>query len=682
MTHHAHIDFETYSECDLLKEGSDKYATHPSTSVHCMAFCLDDGDIHIFIPGQSCPELSKLLNFAKDGGKVFGHNAGGFEILIWNNVCVRLFGWSPLSIDQIGDTMPMCYAMGLPGSLDQASQALGLNVSKDMTGNRIMKQVAKPRKKDENGVTILRYTPENAPEKFDSLYKYCINDVEVERQLYKRLLNLSKKEQELWQFDWVINRRGVQVDVQSIKAAIDIVERAKNFFDSQMRQVTEGAVSTCTATGQLTDWLKWQGLTVPSVAKSDVLNLLELDIPEQCRNALLLRQKASKTSTAKLKAMLAGACDDARIRGLFQYHGSHTGRWAGRRIQLQNLVRPKIEQFEIEHIFELLTQENPYNVIDTFYGNPMEAISNCVRGFLIPKEGYEFVGGDFSSVESRTLAWLAGEEDKLEVFRGTGKIYEHAAAGIYNVSPEEITKADSRRQVGKVAELALGFGGGVGAFKQMAKGYGVSVSDDEAEIIKKSWRSGNPAIVQFWRELEDAAFMAIESPGSKHKAGAEGRHCTFMVNGSFLFCKLPSGRVLCYPYPKIVKLSVSWNDTTKRFEDYDPSKHESEPKTRYQIAYSGVNQYTRKWEQLKTYCGKLCENVTQAVSRCLLSDAILRLEKAGHKVVAHVHDEVLIESFKESLTEAQLEHMMCDSEPWAKDLPVDAEAWTGRRYQK
>lgn len=310
------------------------------------------------------------------------------------------------------------------------------------------------------------------------------------------------------------------------------------------------------------------------------------------------------------------------------------------------------------------------NVLSSKFGSPLESISSCLRGFFIAKPNHVFIGADFSAIEARVLAWLAGEERVLEIFRTTGKIYEYAAAGIYHVPMEQVTK--QQRQIGKVSILALGYQGGVGAFQSMAKNYGLVIEDKDADQIKVAWRMANPNIVKYWYALERAAMDAIRNPGSQFFAGAQGRQVSFFLDGSFLWCKLPSKRVLCYPYPKIAKRLMPWGEEKES------------------LHYKFEDQFTRKWGEGPTYGGSICENITQAVARDLLAEAMLRLEEKGYPVVLHVHDEIVCE-LKEDIVRKDIngdyvvkvvERIMCVLPDWAKDLPMAAEGWTGMRYRK
>lgn len=300
--------------------------------------------------------------------------------------------------------------------------------------------------------------------------------------------------------------------------------------------------------------------------------------------------------------------------------------------------------------------------IDLFYGPPMSVISDCLRGFIVASEGREFIGCDFSAIEARVLAWLAGEEKVLEVFRTHGKIYEAAAADIYSVPLESVTK--DQRQIGKVAELALGYGGGVRAFQSMARNFGVKVTDAKADEIKVRWRAAHHGIVGYWSQIECAAINAVQQPGTQISAG-QGPCCiTFKTAGSFLWCRLPSGRVLSYPYPKIEDVETPWGQMKPA------------------LTYMGEDTYTRKWSRLKTYGGSLAENVTQAVARDLLAEAMLRLEARGYPIVLHVHDEVLTETRIGFGSVEEVESVSCELPPWARGLPMAAEGWKGIRYQK
>lgn len=342
-------DFETRSTVNIKHAGADVYARHPSTEVLCMGWAIDDGPVQMWTPDQGTPDIPLC------GSTIVAHNAA-FELAIWNNVCTKKYGWPEIDPSYVICTMAMAYAMALPGNLADAAPAAGLDVQKDSKGHRVMMQLSQPRHVHEDG-TVEWYTPETHFEKFLELYAYCIQDIEVERQLFKRLLPLSAAERELWLLDYKINQRGVQIDVQAVEKAHALAQMEKDRLDYEMKALNGFYPSEVT---QLVRWINSKGFLTEGLAKSDVLALLSRDdLTPEVRRALEIRQLSAKTSTAKLPKMLAGVCEDGRARGLFQYWGAGaTGRFAGRRIQLHNLPRPRIPQSQIDHIFGILEEVN------------------------------------------------------------------------------------------------------------------------------------------------------------------------------------------------------------------------------------------------------------------------------------------------------------------------------------
>lgn len=662
-----HIDFETRSMIDLKKQGPDVYAKHPTTDVWCMAWAIDDGAPQLMpiIHPDHKTRITGMPEHIRGGGLVYAHNAA-FELAIWNEIMAPRYGWPPLKPEQVRCTMAMAYAMALPGSLENASAALGIEDRKDMAGRRVMMQLSQPRSIADDGTPIWW----NDPAKLETLYSYCKQDVAVERELHRRMRALSPAEEKLWQLDYRINQRGVAVDLPAINAAIEVVEYEKARLNAEMKRVTGGAVSTCTATGQLGDWIRWQGVEIEGVAKADVIDALADDtLPEPVAKALKLRQEAAKSSTAKLVAMRDRASADGRVRNTKQYHGAGTGRWAGRGMQTDNFPRPNLKQNVIEEVIAALPKGKPAEVaalIDMLYGCPMDVMSSCLRGFIIAGPGKELVAADFANVEGRTLAWLAGEAWKLQAFRdfdaGVGPdLYLLAASRIFHCP---IAEAKPHRQIGKVAELALGYQGGVGAFQTMARGYGVAVGDERADEIKTAWRTAHPKITAFWYRLEDAAMEAVRNAGQAVTVSRNGPSIRFKVNGSFLWCELPSGRLLCYPYPRIEEIETPWGSVKEA------------------VTYMGVDSTTKQWLRQKTYGGFWAENITQAVARDLLAEAMERVEADGHEIVMHVHDELVAEVPQGGNCQPRIEELMLVLPAWAQGLPLAVEGWTGKRYRK
>lgn len=699
------IDFETYSACDLKTAGLDNYAKHPTTGVHCMAWAFDeDPGVRIFAPMMSNAACQLALDHVAGGGLVYAHNAA-FELAIWNNVCVPKYGWPELKLEQVRCTMAMAYAMSLPGSLEKAAAALGVPQQKDMKGSRVMMQLAQPREVIPSDIsddlTYYRFwTPDDAPEKFQQLYDYCRQDVEVERALHKRMMELSDYEQTIWQIDQRINNRGVQVDLAAVNAAIRLVESEKARLDAEMLRVTGGEVGKCTEVQLLVKWIRNQGVEIKGAAKADVLDALSGELPDRVRLALGLRKEAAKSSTAKLIAMRDAASADGRVRGTKQYHGANTGRWAGRRVQTDNYPRGFLAPHEVDDAIaaiKRLPTSDAAKYLSMMFGPVLDVISSCLRGMLVPSDGNDFGQADFSNIEGRVLAWLAGEEWKLQAFRdfdaGTGPdIYNLTYAESFEVPVESVTK--DQRQIGKVEELAFGFGGGVGAGQSMARIYNIKVDDSTMDKWKTLWRNKHPKIVYYWHDLESAAINAVQL-GCVCKAGAKDRQVAFKKDGSFLWCRLPSGRVLCYPYPWIdtaVKFTwlergvlhhATWSGARVAKEGL-PIGARVTREDRGVLFYMAVNSTTNKWEETSTYGGSLAENVTQAVARDLLADALVRLEDNGYPVTMHVHDEVVVEVPADSPADTveKIEMLISQTPEWAKGLPVSAEGWRGRRYRK
>ena len=651
----AHIDFETYSVCDLPVNGLDNYASHKTTGAHCLGNVFDDEAVQLInMHTDKVTPDHPLLRHVASGGVVVAHNAA-FELAIWNKVCVPRYGWPELKVEQTRCTMAMAYAMALPGKLELAAKAVGISKQKDIKGAGVMRKLATPKADG----SLWKYSDD--PELFERLFAYCRQDVEVERELDSRINHLSFYEQRVWELDQLINQRGVQIDLDSVAQAIKLVEQETSRLNSEMLAITGGVVGKCSEVQLLCKWIRSQGVDIGGLSKRSVIDALDGALPARVRQALALRKEAAKTSTAKLIAMRERASKDGRVRGSLQYHGASTGRWAGRGLNVQNLPRPRpgVKQSDIETIFNKL-HDAPF--IDNFYGPVMDALADCIRGMIVARPGYELVAMDFSAVEARMLAWLSGEDKVLDIFRTHGKIYEHAAAGIYNCPIEEVTK--DQRQIGKVAVLALGYQGGVGAFQAMAKGYGVKVGDEKADQIKVAWRKAHPKIVRYWYDLDDAALNAVDQPGKVFAVGPTGRAVAFKVVGSFLVCQLPSKRKIYYPYPTVRDVETPWGETRR-----------------------SVHFYTTvgtSWILTNGYGGLWAENVTQAASACLLRGAIMRLEEAGYGVVFHAHDEVVVEVPETAplSTEKEIEELMAVVPEWATDLPLAAEGWRGRRYRK
>lgn len=718
MTLHIHGDWETRSTVDIRSAGADVYAEHPSTDILTFSYAFGDGPVRRWKPGDPLPE-ELFLELAM-GAKFVGHNVY-FELVIWKHIAAKRYGFPELRADQCIDTMAIAYAHALPGALANAAKAVGLSVDKDDAGRRVMLKLCKPRGWTEDKHPIW-YERDTDPELFAILDAYCDQDVIVERALEKRLPAIKASEQRLWELDFEINQRGVPIDVESARRALDVIEEEARVRNKELRQITGGTVPAATNVQKFVAWLRdVKGLPCNSLAKADVRELMKLpDLPDDARRALEIRASVGKTSTKKLQAMLVCTSADGRARGLHQFHSAGTGRWGGRRIQTQNMVRPE-KGIDIEWCLEILKLEQPdaFASIELIYGSATSPLASCMRSMIAAKPGHRFITVDFSNVEGRVLPWLAGEQWKLDLFRaidmGEGKdVYLVSASGIFGENIDD--KEDPRRQVGKVSELALGYQGGAGAYASMAANYNVDVaailpfiwpvSNGErrrtavkswlsrgrqravmsrdawvaAELVKMPWRDKHPMTVQFWRDIEDAAVEAIANPGKITRAG---RYIKFRKAGSFLFMQLPSGRCLAYAFPKLMWRPMPWRDakTGKQalkqvmtfFCRIDESK-------KGKIVKDPAN--GGKWARVATYGGELTENADQAVSRDLLAEAMFRVEAAGYPTVMHVHDELVAERPDGQGSLAEMTAIMAELPAWATGLPMNAAGWEGVRYRK
>lgn len=698
-----HIDFETRSTVDLPKANAYIYFDDPTTDVWCAAYAFGEDDPRLWWPGDACPP--EIADHVRAGGEVHAWNAA-FERLAIRQILGPRYGWPVPDLRQYRCTMVSALAMSLPGKLEHAAPALGLDTVKDSAGSRLMLQMSKPRRprKGEDPKALVWWSGEGRE---DRLAAYCVQDVRTEIAVSQRVLPLSPQEQELWFLDQEINDRGVFIDEKLCLAAKRLVACAEDRLDRELSKLTDHAVTGVSNTGQITTWLRAKGLDIPGVARDVIESLLiRDDLDPVTRRVVEIRQEGGKTSVAKIDAMLARRQKDGRMRGNLQFHGAGTGRWAGRGAQLQNLPRPSSED-DKQPMIDAILESKDDRLIEALYGNTLTVVSDCIRGMITAAPGHELVAADFSAIEARVNAWLAGEQRVLRAFEafdaGAGPdLYKVAASDIYNRKTEHIGKPE--RQVGKVALLALGYQGGPGAFAKMAKGYGLEIAsayesvmsaasgenvekarkgwEDRghnsgmsqvrwmtAELIKLAWRERNPAIVQLWKDLERAAIEAVKTPGTQQTAGITGK-ITYKRVGSFLFCRLPSARVLCYPYPVLKQFKAPWTDNN------------GDAVYRDGLIYKGVNSVTRQWSEQHFYGGLADENVTQAVARDCMVEGMLNARKAGFPMVLTVHDEAVAEKPSGEAKAAEFEAILTCGAPWMKGLPLAAEGWVGARYRK
>lgn len=688
---HVHGDFETRSAIDLVKAGSYRYFESDTTDLLCFSYAIGDGPVMRWHRGDSPPTE---FNYAiKHGLPFFGHNVG-FERLALRRIAGPRYGFAVPPLEQCHCTLAMASTIGLPKSLDGAAMAIGLAEKKDSEGRRVMLQLSKPRAYREDG-SIVWWEREDVPAKFDTLYRYCDNDVVVERALTKKLRPLSEFERKVWLQNQIINDRGVPVDVDAVHDAIWTLHYHAERLSAELKQLTNGVVPSANAAAKLREWLNEHRIQIEEnddgeievyemkelsgVDRRSITNALKEVRDPRVRRVLEIRQELAKSSVKKLNAFYQQTNFDRRARGHIKYHTASTGRDGGAGIQMQNLPRPSLNaNFEpnftpadLDFAFENLKQRDPV-LLEQTCGPPTLLVADMLRGMIRPPKGHRFISGDFSNIEGRVLAWLAGDSAKVKAFRdydaGEGPdIYKRTAARILGITPEQVTK--SQRQVyGKVPELALGFGGGKGAFQTMAKNSNVVVSDAQADEIKVGWREGHPEIVQFWYDLENAALRAV-----RHGKKQEVNRVAYAYANRILWCKLPSGRLLAYIDAQIRDVETPWGETKEAVTYMTVVSEGSKSKI-----ISG----TKRWGRIPGYGGLFAENVTQAAARDVLKCAELRLEAAGYPLILPVHDEENAEVPLDFGSAEEFERIMVEPEPWMDGLPVAAEVEILDRYRK
>lgn len=665
--HHLFVDLETYSSIDITKSGLYRYAQSPDFEILLLAYSIDTGPVQVIdlTAGEAIPDELRAMLFDPTVAK-HAYNAP-FE---W--YCLsRFFGleqpetWLP----QWHCTMLHGLYCGYPAGLSAVGQALGMSEDKQKMsiGRSLIKDFCKPCKPTKTNSGRTRNLPHHLPEKWELFKEYNRQDVVTEMEV-ERLLSrfpVPAEVQAQWVIDQTINLRGVAVDMPMVLGALELDDRVRSEYLEEARQLT--GLENPNSVSKLTKWLtKETGEEITDLRKATVKELLGTLPTEQANRMLELRQELSKTSTKKYNAILTASGEGNRLRGLLQFYGANrTGRWSGRLVQPQNLPRTYID-LSLLPLARSLVQGRQGDALKLVFGSVPDTLSQLIRTAFVPAEGKTFVDADFSAIEARVVAWLAGEEWVLEVFRTHGKIYEATASQLYGVPMERIRKGNPEyalRQRGKAATLALGYGGGTSALitaGQLAK----DTPEEELLDIRDRWRNANPAICRFWTTVQAAAAQALETGQSVAIRGGTlvfAHECDHQNNQDFLTIQLPNGRKLYYVRPH-------W--TTDRWG-------------RRSLGYWGLNQTTKKWMQVETYGGKLVENITQAVARDCLAECITRLEAAGYPVVFHIHDEVVIETDREP--EAALKdvcRIMGTPPTWAVDLPLRAEGWTGDFFRK
>ncbi|EAX6119455.1 DNA polymerase [Salmonella enterica] len=680
------LDLETFSEIPI-KNGIHVYAE--GVEIMLFAWAIDEGPVNVHDLTADYNLPTRLLTALSDESVlIYAHNSH-FDRTVLRHAHPRL---AP-DVTRWRDTMVQALAHGLPGALGALCEVLGVpqDKAKDKEGKSLIQLFCKPRPKNSK---LRRATSKTHPEEWRRFVAYAGLDIEAMREVYKRLpkWNYQGTELTLWHRDQQINDRGVCMDVQLAQAAIEAVDLEQKRLAKRTQVMTDGEVQAATQRDALIKHIvESYGVELPDMQRSTLeRRITDPDLPTAVKELLAIRLQASTTSTSKYKSLMKGVSSDGRLRGTLQFCGaSRTGRWAGRLFQPQNLPRPSLEQEQIDEGIEALKA----GCAGLLFDNIMELTSSALRGCIMAPEGKKLVVSDLSNIEGRKLAWLAGEQWKLDAFReydeGTGPdLYKLAYARAFNISPDDVDKY--QRQIGKVMELGLGFGGGVAAFLTFALVYGLDLDElanaalpniprdvireaknwyDESvkrkstyglservfiacDSLKRLWRRAHPATCDFWYQLERTVRAAIATPQKTLYCG----YLKIRRDGAWLRIQLPSGRALCYPSPSIEKGNIT---------------------------YQGINSYSRKWQRLKTYGGKLVENVTQAAARDVLAGNMPLIEDAGYSIVLTVHDEVICEApDTDDFNDKALSALLSTNPEWAPDIPLNAGGFEAYHYRK
>ena len=682
-----HLDIETYSPEPIAKTGLYRYAFHPDFRILLVAYAVDDGPVQIIDLEESATGIPEWILDALLEEKVtkVAHNA------TFERVCLSVYLWQTgrrqkgwlMPADSWHCTMVQASRCGLPMSLKEAGAALGLEQQKMTEGKSLIKLFCTPKDKKDGSIFYEgdRNLPEDFPEEWKTFKAYCIRDVEVEREIDRETnwVHIPSWERKLYAVDQKINDRGVMVDTQLADQAcrIGAIITAR-LTEEAMRRTS---LSNPNSVGQLKGWLTEQlGFDVDTLSKKDLPEIQKATMDPNVHRVLQIRAQLGKSSNAKYETMLGCLCEDGAVRGLLQFYGARTGRWAGRLVQLQNLPQNHIKDLDFAR---QALKDGDLEMLELGYKSVPDTLSQLIRTAFVPRRGFVFAVCDFSAIEARVLAWLAGEEWVLDVFRKGGDIYCATATQMFHKPVEKHGRNAELRQKGKIAVLALGYGGGVGALDAMG-GQKLGMTEEEEKETVNRWRDANPMIAKFWHDVEEAALRVIQGfqktarLGIRKQISAEEKearmamaggavrdysvrdsYLEFSMHEGWLVCRLPSGRCITWPSAEV---------TVNRFGGKA-------------IRYRGVNQKTNKWGWLETFGGKLVENITQAVARDCLAHVMLQLDAIGIRTVFHVHDEVVCEVPSEDYL-SRIEYCFSHGPEWAEGLPLQGAGYTGPFYYK
>ena len=642
-------DIETFSDVDLIRCGVYKYADSPNFEMLLFAYAVDDGDVHIIdiAGGEELPE--KIIQAIKSDTVVKTAYNAQFE-----RVCLSRYLKLPdgeyLNPQSWYCTAVQAAELALPLSLADVGSVLGLERQKMTEGKELIKYFCVPCKPTKSNGNCTRNRPCHDINKWETFKKYCMRDVDVERQIADKLkmYPISDEEHRLYVLDQIINDRGVLVDSELAEQAVKLNSIQTAVAVEQAYMIT--GLENPNSVTQLKQWLKEKGVEIESLSKKSVKSLAD-ETDGDVSEMLKLRLLMAKTSVKKYEAVIRSVCSDNRVHGMMRFCGANrTGRWSGNILQPQNLPQNHLPDLTLARD---IVKDGDFEMLDMMFGNVPNVLSELIRTVLIPKPNHRFIVADFSAIEARVLAWIAGEQWRIDTFKNGGDIYCASASKMFKVPVEKHGVNGELRQKGKISELACGYGGSVGALKNMGA-VKMGVQENELQGLINDWRNANPHIVRFWYEVGNAAMKAI-----KEKTTVPLGKLVFAYERGILFIRLPSGRRLSYIKPRI---------GTNRFGGDS-------------ITYMGINS-AKKWDRLETFGGKLTENIVQGTARDLLANALINAANAGYDTVFHVHDEIICEVPNGYGSVDELCKLMCIKPEWADGLPLNADGFECEYYKK
>lgn len=642
-------DIETFSDVDLIRCGVYKYADSPNFEMLLFAYAVDDGDVNIIdvAGGEELPE--EIIQAIKSDTVVKTAYNAQFE-----RVCLSRYLKLPegeyLNPQSWYCTAVQAAELALPLSLADVGSVLGLERQKMTEGKELIKYFCVPCKPTKSNGNRTRNRPCHDINKWETFKKYCMRDVDVERQIADKLkmYPISDEEHRLYVLDQIINDRGVLVDCELAGQAVKLNSIQTAVAVEQAYMIT--GLENPNSVTQLKQWLKENGVEIESLSKKAVKSLAD-ETDGDVSEMLKLRLLMAKTSVKKYEAVIRSVCSDNRVHGMMRFCGANrTGRWSGNILQPQNLPQNHLPDLTLARD---IVKYGDFEMLDMMFGNVPNVLSELIRTVLITKPNHRFIVADFSAIEARVLAWIAGEQWRIDTFRNGGDIYCASASKMFKVPVEKHGVNGELRQKGKISELACGYGGSVGALKNMGA-VEMGVQENELQGLINDWRNANPHIVRFWYEVGNAAMKAI-----KEKTTVPLGKLVFAYERGILFIRLPSGRRLSYIKPRI---------GTNRFGGDS-------------ITYMGINS-AKKWDRLETFGGKLTENIVQGTARDLLANALINAANAGYDTVFHVHDEIICEVPNGYGSVDELCKLMCIKPEWADGLPLNADGFECEYYKK